>query len=92
MNQGRKIPTHGRKDEVAHFGFTHDCTKLLKSGAYLYIIEVENMLSRDPMVGSSTKERFIHFDLLIWKDTRETKRNNSLFEVRAKLLDSCRDF
>ena len=36
------------------------------------------------------KERFIHFDLVIWKDTRETERNESLFETRAELPDPCR--
>lgn len=92
MNQDRKIPTHGRKDKSVNFGFTHDYTKLFKSGAYLYTAKDENMPSRDPKVSSSTKERFIYFDLIIWKVAREAKRSDSLFEIRAKLLDLCRDF
>ena len=39
--------------------------KLLNSEAYLYIVEVKNMSSRDPIVGSNPKERFIYFDLVI---------------------------
>jgi len=42
-------------------------------------------------LSNSTKERFIHFDLTVGKDARETDRNESIFETRAKLLDSCRD-
>ena len=38
------------------------------------------------------KERFIHIDLMIWEDVRETERNEGLFETRAKILDPCRDF
>ena len=45
--------------------FTDDCTKLLKSGAYLYIAKLKNIPSRDPIVGSSTKKRFIHLDLMV---------------------------
>ena len=92
LNQGRKIPTHGRKDKSVNFKFTYDCAKLFKSGAYLYTFEVKNMSRRDPKVGSSTKERFIYFDLMIWKDARETERSDNLFETRAKLLDPYRDF
>jgi len=55
-----------------NFGFTHDCTKLFKSGAYLYTIKVKNMSSRDPKVGNNTKERFIYFNLMKWKDASET--------------------
>ena len=42
-------------------------------------------------LSSNTKERFIHFDLMVGKDARETDRNESILETRAKLLDSCRD-
>lgn len=31
--QGRKIPTHGRKDKVINLQFIHDSKKLLDSGA-----------------------------------------------------------
>ena len=31
------------------------------------------MLSGNLKVSSSTKERFLHLDLVIWKDVRETK-------------------
>ena len=72
--------------------FSYDCTKLLKSGAYLYIVELKNMPSRDPIVGSGTNERFIHLDFMIWKNAKETERKDSLFETRAKLLDPCQDF
>ena len=69
--------------------FTHDCTKFLKRGAYLHIIKVKDMSSRNPKFGSSMKERFIHLDLVIWKDARNSKKNESLYETRAKLLDPC---
>ena len=45
--------------------FSYDCTKLLKSGAYLYIVELKNMPSRDPIVGNSMKKRFIHLDSMV---------------------------
>ena len=50
------------------------------------------MPSRNSKVGSSTKERFIHFDLVIGKDARETEKNESLLETRAKLLDPFQDY
>ena len=50
------------------------------------------MLSRNPKVGSSPKERFIHFDFMVYKDSRKIKRDETLFETRAKLLDLCQDF
>ena len=78
LNQGEKDTTHGRKDKVIHQRFTHDCTKLLKSGVYLYTIELKNMSSRDPIVDSSMKKTFIHLDLMVWKNARETIRNDSL--------------
>ena len=74
FDQDKNIPTDGRKDKSANFGFAYDCTKFFKSEAYLHTVEVKNMLSRNPKVGSSTKERFIYLDLVIWKDVRETKR------------------
>jgi len=88
--QGKKIPTNCRKDKSANFELAHDCIKSFKSGAYLHTVEVKNMLSGNPKVGSSMKERFIHFDLVIWKDARETERNESLFETRVELPDPCR--
>ena len=91
LNQGRKITTHGRKDKVVHQRFTYDCPKLLKSGAYLYAIEVQNMSSRDPVIGSNKKKRFIHLNLMIWKNARENIMNDSLFETRAKLPNPSRD-
>ena len=57
---------------------------MINSEAYLYTVEVKNMSSRDLIVGNNPKERFIYFDLVIWKDKRETKRSDRLFEVRAK--------
>ena len=48
------------------------------------------MLNGNPKVGNSIKERFIHFDLVVWKDARETERNESLFETRVELPDPCR--
>ena len=90
--KARRSPTNGGKDKSANFEFNHDCTKFFKNGAYLHTIEVKNTSSGNPKVGSFTKERFIHFDLVIWKDTRETERNNGLLETKAKLLHPCRDF
>ena len=88
MNQGGKITTHGRKDKVVHQRFTHDCTKFLKIWAYLYTVELE---SRDLTMGSNTKKGFIHLDLMIWKNSRENIRNDSLFNTRAKLPNPSRD-
>lgn len=90
LNQGGKITTHGRKDKVVHRRFTYDCTIFLKSGAYLYTVELEDVSNRDPIIGSSTKE-FIHLNLMIWKNARETIRNGSLFKTRAKLPNPSRD-
>ena len=61
--------------ESANLGFTHDCTKFFKSGPYLHTIEVKNMLSGNPKVGSGMKKRFIHFDLVVRKDAKETEGN-----------------
>ena len=92
LDQGKKIPTNSRKDKSVNFGFTHDCTKFIKSGTYLHTVKVKSMPSRNPKVGSSTKERFIHLDLVIKKDVRETERNDNLFESRTKLLNLCPNF
>ena len=45
------------------------------------------MSSRDPKLSSSTEKRFIHFDLMIGKDARETEGDESIFETRVKLLN-----
>lgn len=50
---------------------------------------MKNMPSKNPKVGNSTKKRFIHLDLVIWEDTRETEGNMGLFETRVNLLDPC---
>ena len=70
LNRGGKITTHGRKDKVVHWRFTHDRTKLLKSGAYLYTVELKNMSSRDPIIGINMKKRFTYLDLMVWKNAR----------------------
>ena len=71
----QQSPHHWWEDKSANYGFTHDCTKFFRSGAYLHTIEVKNMPSGNSKVGSSTKERFIHFDMVIRNDARETERN-----------------
>ena len=89
MSQVNKILANGGKDENAKIGFTHDCTKLFNSRAYFHTIELENMSCRNPKVGSNTNKRFIHFNLVIGKDARKAKKDKSIFEIRAKPLDSC---
>ena len=89
LDQGKTIPTNSRKDKSANFRFSHDCIKFFKSGAYLHTIKMKNMPSGNPKVGSSMKERFIHFDLVICKDAREIESNENLFETRAELPDPC---
>ena len=42
------------------------------------------MLSRDPIVGSSTKKRLIHPYLMVWKDTRKTIGSNGVIEFKIK--------
>ena len=49
------------------------------------------MSSRDPIIGYSTKKRFIHHDLMVWKNAREATRDDSLVETRAKLSNPSRD-
>ena len=58
--QGKQIPTNSRKDKSANFELAHNCIKSFKSGAYLHTVEVKNMLSGNPKVGSSMEERFVH--------------------------------
>ena len=45
--------------------FTNDCTKPLKSRAYLYTTKLKNMPSRGTIVGRSMKKRFIHLGLMV---------------------------
>ena len=89
LDQGKKIPTNSRKDESANIKFTHNCTKLFNSGSYFHIIELENMPSRNPKVGSNMKKKFIHFDLVVKKDARKAKRDERIFETRAKPFNPC---
>ena len=79
MGEVSKILANGGKDENPNIGFVHDCTKLFNNGAYFHTIELENMLSRNPKVGNSTKKSFIHFDLVIGKDAREAKKDDNIF-------------
>jgi len=50
------------------------------------------MPRKDPIIGSSIKKRFIHLDLMVWKNARETTRNDNLFETRTKLPNPSQDF
>lgn len=74
LDQDKKIPTDSRKDKSANFMLPHDCTKFLKGGTYLHTVEVKNMLSGNLKVGSSTKERFIHFELVIKKKCKRDRK------------------
>ena len=89
MNQVSRILANGRKDESANIKFAHNCTKLFNSGSYFHIIELENMPSRNPKVGSNTKKKFIHFDLVVKKDARKAERDERIFETRAKPFNPC---
>ena len=62
MSSVSRILANGRKNGSANIRFAHDCTKLFNSGSYFHIIELENMPSRNPKVGSGMKKWFIHFD------------------------------
>ena len=44
------------------------------------------MPRRNPIVGSNTKKRLIHLDLMIGKDTRKTIGSNGILESRPILL------
>ena len=55
-------------------------------GAYFYTIEVKNMPSRNPKVGSSTKERFIHLNLMILADAREIERMRASLKLGPSFL------
>ena len=86
MDKGKKIPTNGGKDKSANYRFIQDCTKFFKSWAYLHTIKVKNMLSGNPKVGSSTKERFIHFDLVIWKVQERLKGMRASLKLGPSFL------
>jgi len=45
--------------------------------------------SRDSKLNSSTKKRLIHYDLVKVRNTRKTQRDESIFEIVTKLLNSC---
>ena len=92
MSQVSKILANGGKGKSANIRFAHECTKLFNSGAYFHTIELENMPSRNHKVGSNMKKRFIHFDLVIGKDSREAKRDESIFETTAKSLGPGQNF
>ena len=49
------------------------------------------MPSRDPKLGSSMEKRFIHFDLMIGKDARESEGDEIIFETGVKLLNPCQN-
>ena len=91
LNQGRKITTHGRKDKLVHWRFTHDRTKLLKSGAYLYIVELKNMSS-----GSNNWQLHKEEVHPPWFDGMEKCKKDHQewqpFKTRAKLPNPSRDF
>jgi len=54
-----------------------------------WTIELEDMTSKDPKFNSSTKKRFICFDLMGGKDARKTERGESILVTRAKVLIPC---
>ena len=73
--QGRKIPTYVRKDKIINLWFTHDANKFLDSRALFYFIEAKYMLRMNPIVGSSTKKRLIHPNLMVREDARKAIRS-----------------
>ena len=91
MQQGGEIPAHDREDEIINLLFTHDGTKLFNSGAKFYSIEAKNMPRRNPIVGSSTKKRLIHPNLMIWEDTRKTIGGDGILEIGTKPPNPSRD-
>jgi len=52
---------------------------------------MENMPSRDLIVGSSTKKRIILLYLIVWKDTRKTIRDDGILEIRTAPPNPSRD-
>ena len=49
------------------------------------------MPSRNPKLSSWTQKRLIRFDLLKERNTRETKRDESIPEIEIKLVNPHRD-
>ena len=49
------------------------------------------MPSRNPKLSSWTQKRLIRFDLLKERNTRETKRDESILEIEIKLVNPYRD-
>ena len=49
------------------------------------------MPSRNPKLSGSTQKRLVHFDVIKEGNTRETKRDESIFEIEIKLINSHRD-
>ena len=41
-------------------------------------------MRRNPIVGSSTKKRFIHPNLMVWEDIRKTIGDNGILEIETK--------
>ena len=91
MSYVREILVNSGKNESTNVRFAHDCTNFFKSRAKFHTIELEDMPSWDPKFSRSTKERFIHFYLMVGKDAREDKRDKSIFENGTKLLYPCQD-
>ena len=75
LSHVREILVSSGKNESTNVGFTYDRIKFFKSRAQFHTIEFESISSWDPKFSSSMKERFIHFDLMVGKDSRETKRD-----------------
>ena len=89
MSHVREIFVSNGKNESTNVGLAHDHTKFFKSGVYFHTIELENILSGNPKLSGSMKKRVIYFDLMIRRDAKETKRDESILETRAKLFNPC---
>ena len=42
------------------------------------------MSRRNPIIGSNTKKRLIHCDLMVWEDTRKTIDGDGILEIGTK--------
>ena len=58
--------------------------KAIHAKLKVYSFEVEYMQRRNPIVGSNTKKRLIHPNLMVWEDTRKTVGSDGILEIRTK--------
>ena len=86
-----KSPPMVRMIRLSIFGSPMMAPNSLIVGHSSTPLKRKNMASRDPIVGNSTKNRFIHPYLMVWKDTRKTIGGDGILEIRTEPSNPSRD-